>query len=117
MFSLRGKLTTVQSVGASSLESKGWLLNSGNKEEIYHNLLSKVEPGNIESQQNNTKFQSPGLVPKVDIRQSTEYISFCPFSRAKKWHKLRKAYRIWPVATVTSINHNLDALKELSCRM
>ena len=41
----------------------------------------------------------------------------CPFSREKNWHKLSKVYWIWQVATVRSINHNVSALKELSCRL
>ena len=42
---------------------------------------------------------------------------FCPFSRLTNWHKLRKVYWIWQVATARSINHSVGALKELSCRM
>ena len=45
------------------------------------------------------------------------FSNHCPFSRKKYRHKLRKVYWIWQVATVRSINHNMDALKELSCRM
>ena len=43
------------------------------------------------------------------------FTCFGHFSREKNWHKLRKMYRIWQVATVRSINHNLGALKELIC--
>ena len=32
------------------------------------------------------------------------------------WHKLRKVYWIWQVATAISINHNMGALKELNCQ-
>ena len=41
---------------------------------------------------------------------------FCPFSRGKKTHKLRKVYWIWQVATIRSINYDVSALKELSCQ-
>ena len=33
------------------------------------------------------------------------------------WHKLRNVYRIWQVATVILIYHNMGVLKELSCQM
>ena len=42
---------------------------------------------------------------------------FVRFLVKKNWHKLRKVYWIWQVATVRSINHNMGALKELSCQM
>ena len=42
---------------------------------------------------------------------------FCPFLRETNWHKLREAYWLWQVATVRSINRNVGAPKELSCRM
>ena len=42
---------------------------------------------------------------------------FCPFSPKKNWHKLRKVYWIWQVATVRLIKHNVGALRELSCQM
>ena len=41
---------------------------------------------------------------------------FCPFS-FENWHKLRKVYWIWQIATVRSINYKVGALKELSCRI
>ena len=36
---------------------------------------------------------------------------FCPFYCEKNWHKLRKLFWIWQVATVRSINHNVGCPK------
>ena len=41
----------------------------------------------------------------------------CFLVKKKNWHKIRKVYWIWRVATVRSINHNVGTLKELSCQM
>ena len=46
---------------------------------------------------------------------------YFPFLSIFSWKsftvKLRKVYWIWQVATFTSMNHNLGAQKELSCRI
>ena len=46
-----------------------------------------------------------------------EYFHLLSIFSWKNWQKLRKVYWICQVVTVRSINHNVGALKELSCQM